>query len=258
MSIGIRSKRAVALFACGCVLFSAVFIVRARGSDHADTPAIAAAPGTDLTDVFVFPSPTNANNVVLVMNAHPLITPANTASTVFDPNVLYQFKIDNNGDFREDLVIQAKFSGTTPATQTAKISGPVLPSRIGNTAIQETPNATAVPFNVTAGTTLTNGAKVFCGPREDPFFFDLEQFYTILPDRASPVFTPTFTNTSGVAVSTSPANPNQPQAATWRSPANARDYLSGFNVLSIVIELPKTMLTGGGTSKIGVWCTTSK
>ena len=32
----------------------------------------------------------------------------------------------------------------------------------------------------------------------------------------------------------------------------------GYNVLSIVIELPKTMLTGTNGKKIGVWCTTSK
>ena len=77
----------------------------ARGSDHADTPDNAANPGQDLTDVYVFPSPSDSNNVVLAMNVSPLITPAQIGTRRFDPNVLYQFKIDNTGDNIEDLVI---------------------------------------------------------------------------------------------------------------------------------------------------------
>jgi hypothetical protein len=137
-----------------------------------------------------------------------------------------------------------------------QISGPVAPSRTGTTSVIEAPDSVTGTINTPF--TLNNGAKVFAGAREDPFFFDLEQFYTIFPDRAFPVFHPNFTNTNGTSVSTSPANPNQPQATTWRSPGTARDFLVGFNVLSIVVELPKSMLTGGGTGKIGIWITTSK
>jgi len=41
-----------------------------------------------------------------------------------------------------------------------------------------------------------------------------------------------------------PANPNQPMATSWRPAGAAVDFLSngGFNVLSIVVELPKSML----------------
>ena len=88
----------------------AILITRGHASDHADTPNIAANPGEDITDVYMFPSPTNANNVVLVMNVHPLINPGSGPSTYFDPNVLYQLKIDNSGDGVEDLVIQASSS----------------------------------------------------------------------------------------------------------------------------------------------------
>ncbi len=199
-------------------------------SDHADTPQIAAIPGTDLTDVYMFPSPNNANNVVLAMNVHPLITPATKNSTTFDTNVLYQFKIDNNLDGREDRVIQVWFEGTG-SSQVAHVAGPAIPDAVGMAGKLLTPYSVTGAFGTTFAP--TGGMQVFTGVREDSFFFDLEQFFTIFPDRATPI--------NGIPV----ANPNQPQSTTWRSPGNAVDFLSNgnYSVLSIVVELPKSMLT---------------
>ena len=242
----ILSGRKAVLLAVAVATVPALLLVRARGSDHADTPAIAASPGTDLTDVYVFPALGNPNNVVLVMNSHPLIPAGQGPSTAFDPDVLYQFKIDNNGDNVEDLVIQAKFNGTAAASQTANIYGPAAPSRTGT--VTNLLNVTPITAQVNTVYTGTNGVKVFCGAREDPFFFDLERFFQILPDRATPI--------NGIAVP--PAQANVPQATTWRAPGQAADFLYNSNVLSVVIELPKSQLTGTGSGAIGVWCTTSK
>ena len=213
----------------------AVLISRGYTSDHADTPSIAANPGQDISDVFMFPSTTNANDVVLVMNVHPLIGPGMGPATSFDPNVLYQFKIDNTGDGVEDLVIQAKFSGSG-TTQKVSIAGPLKPSTTGTANVLESAYPTTGTIN--AAFSPTAGMKVFCGAREDPFFFDLDQFFTILPDRATPV--------TGTPIS----NPNVPQAGSWRPAPGpgvvnpAQDFLSvhKFNVLSIIVELPKSML----------------
>lgn len=198
-------------------------------SDHADTPQIAAAPATDLTDVYIFPSPNNANNVVLVMNVNPLITPATKNSTYFDPNVLYQFKIDNTADGREDRVIQVWAEGTGP-TQKIRVAGPAVPKSVGANNGKLNPYATMGDFNTPF--TATTGMQVFAGVREDSFFFDLERFFTIFPDRATPI--------NGIPV----ANPNQPQATTWRPIGTAVDFLSNgnYSVLSIVVELPKASL----------------
>ena len=217
----------------------------ARGSDHADTPDNAANPGQDLSDVYVFPSPNNPNNVVLVMNASPLIPSGDPLQRRFDPNVLYQFKIDNTGDSVEDLVIQARFDGSS-FNQQCHISGPAAPAQTGVNSTLLTADPVVGTFNTPF--TLANGAQVFCGTREDSFFFDLNQFFAILPDRATPV------NNMPVAV----ADANTPKSVTFNNPGT--DFLSSnkYNVLSIVIELPKTMLTGINGKKIGVWCTTSK
>ncbi len=232
MAINFRGAVLIGLMA---IAAPAVLIYRSHASDHADTPNIAANPGEDISDVYMFPSTTNPNNIVLVMNVHPLIGPGQGPTTYFDPNVLYQMKIDNTGDAVEDLVIQARF-GTPGPNQTVTIVGPVKPSTTGSTNVLEKGQTAIGSYNKTF--TSNSGMKVFCGPREDPFFFDLDQFFTILPDRETPI--------NGVAVS----NPNAPQATSWRPAPGpgvtnpAQDFLSvhQFNVLSIVVELPKSML----------------
>jgi len=50
--------------------------------------------------------------------------------------------------------------------------------------------------------------------------------------------------------------PDTPTAGSFRDPGV--DYVAGFNVLSIVIELPTAQLTAGGNAKIGVWGTISR
>ena len=236
-------KRGLIVAAAATAVTPFALLQIAHGSDHADTPDNAAHPGQDLSDVYLFPSPSDSSKVVLVMDASPLITPAEVATRRFDPNVLYQFKIDNTGDNVEDLVIQARFSGTGD-NQKCMISGPMTPTETGIKSTWLKPDANVGTFNNTF--TLTNGVKVFCGTREDPFFFDLEQFFNILPDRAYPL------NHQEVA------DPDAPQATTFRNPGV--DFLSNghYSCLSIVVELPKSMLKGTNGDKIGVWCTTSK
>lgn len=239
------SKLKVAALIVAAVSVPALFVGKAIASDHADTPEIVGSPGTDISDVYIFPSPNNPNNVVLAMMVHPLITPATVATTSFDPGVLYQFKIDNSGDNVEDLVIQARFSGTGP-TQKCLISGPVAPSMTGTVSKQL--NTYPIEGTLNKSFTPKSEMTVFCGHREDPFFFDLEQFLTIFPDRGSTL--------TGKAIPEDQAN--IPQATSWRPTGTAVDFLSngGYNVLSIVVEVPKSAIKGA-SGKIGVWCTTS-
>src|SRR2546427_98902 len=65
----------------------------ARGSDHQDTPDVELNPAADMTDVYAFPG-ASPGRTVLVLNSWAFITPAQTGNTYFDPNLLYQFKID--------------------------------------------------------------------------------------------------------------------------------------------------------------------
>jgi hypothetical protein len=213
----------------------------ALASDHQDTPDVELNPSMDMTDLYVFPSPV-AGRVVLVMNSWGVLTPAETPTTYFDPNILYQFKIDNNHDGIEDKVIQVSFKGAG-ANQTVEVRGPLAPPVVG---AMENKLSTAAP--VITGTTRTtlgsaSGVQVYAGPRDDPFFIDLEQFFRIIPDR-KPV-------TGALS-----QLPDTPTASAWRNPGI--DFLAGFNVLSIVVELPVSDLTGSSGPNFGVWATISR
>ena len=213
----------------------------ARGSDHQDTPDVELNPASDMTDVYVFPG-ASSDRTVLVLNSWAFVTPAQTMNTYFDPNLLYQFKIDTNTDGVEDQVIQVTFDGTGSG-QTVTVRGPVAPPVAGAMGNVLASGAATVsgPINTALGN--ASGMRVFAGWRDDPFFIDLEQFFRIIPDR-KPV------------TGTLAQLPDTPSASAFRNPGV--DYVAGFNVLSIVIELPTASLVAGGNPKIGIWGTISR
>ena len=224
----------------------------APASDHADTAENVNRIGADLTDLFIFPNPSNANNVVMVMDAHGLIPAGQGANVGFDPQVLYQFKIDNTGDSVEDLVIQFRFVGTG-ANQKVLVSGPSRPMMTGTTTVFGRPSPTVGTINTTF--TTANGLKVFAGARSEPFFLDLNRFYAILPDRMTPLQGFQVDFPSIMAANTPQVNGFRgfPVGSGFDS-SPAMDFLANLNVLSIVVEMPKSML---GTGAIRVWETTS-
>ena len=234
-------KRLVYLALAVATVGTAGVIRLARGSDHQDTPEVELNPATDMTDVYAFPA-ASPDRTVLVLNTWAFITPAQTTSTYFDPNVLYQLKIDSNTDGVEDKVIQITVDGTG-SNQTVAVRGPLVPPVVGamGNKIATVPPAVSGPINTILGD--AGGMQVFAGWRDDPFFIDLEQFFRIIPDR-KPVTGPLA------------QLPDTPSASAFRTPGI--DYVAGFNVLSIVVELPTAWLTAGGNPKIGVWGTTSR
>ena len=212
-------------------------------SDHQDTPLVELNPRMDLTDVYAFPG-SAPGRIVLVMNTSGFLSPAQTPAAAFDPNILYQFKVDNDGDAKEDKVIQVTFDGQT-INQKVHIRGPFTPGSQG--AMMNTVDYTADnlegDFNTNFGS--ATAIQAFAGPRDDPFFLDLEAAFCILPDRR-PV--------TG-ALSAPCALPG---GAAFRAPADAVNYIAGYNVLSIVVEVPSSLLEGGAPGKLGIWGTISR
>jgi len=210
---------AIAAVVTGGIIFAA---------DHIDSPNVKNTPN-DITDLYVF-SGENANNLVFVGNTQGLMSPGSTATAKFDENTVIEFNIDNNNDKVEDLVIQCKYDA---ASNSMKVYGPVAPSEKGTRSKlegSETASVVVTAYGAMAPVTATsaNGMKVFAGPRDDPFFFDLTQFKKII---------------AGTATGFLPAG-------------TAQDTFAGTNVMSVVVEVPKSMLGGNGT--LNVWLETKK
>ena len=192
-------------------------------ADHADAPAVT-GNASDITDVYAFQGQ-DTNNMVFVVNTQGLLSPTATATAAFNENVMLEINIDNTGDNVEDLVIQAIKRGSK-----MYFFGPVAPGTTGVSSMVKTGSMTgSVDISQYVATPVigtANGMKFFAGPRDDPFFFDLGQFQAILGGTA----------TGFKAVGT--------------------DTFAGTNVLSTVVEVPKSLL--GNSATINVWAETKK
>ena len=267
----------------------------AKSSDHQDTYNLATRSNTsaDITDVYVFPSPSNPANVVLAMDVSPLIAPTTGTSHFFDPTILYQFKISHVSSGIEDQVIQVLPSGTG-ATQTLSLYGPVTPNEVSTVnTVAGSATGTATYNAASTFGTGTSAIQFFAGPRTDPFFFDLFAFFTFLGDRnygthssqsdggpelsaaTSPFYngdsasniapltpsydksqsaaTPSFNGFKAGTMSSSAAG----SYACSTNPASDTLFAGPFDVLSIVVEVPKSMLITSAGSTIHVWATAS-
>src|SRR5436190_18633177 len=178
-------------------------------ADHIDSPAVTNQP-SDITDLYVFRGE-NPDNLVFVANTQGLLSPASTANAKFDENTMIEINIDNNGDHVEDLVIQC-----IAKNGMMRVYGPFKPSVTGTTSYLGINHFTAqveiTPYGQPAIISEQKGVKVFAGPRDDPFFFDLIRFRQII---------------AGTATS-------------FNNPGT--DTFAGTNVLGIVVEIPKSML----------------
>jgi Domain of unknown function (DUF4331) len=195
-------------------------------ADHADSPTVTGAT-TDITDVYVFQGQ-NTSNMVFVGSTQGVLSPSATGAAKFDPNTLIQFSIDNTGDNVEDLVIQALYDATT---NKMNFYGPVKPSATGIQSKLEgavTASVAVTAYGSTAVTATQGGMTVFAGPRDDPFFFDLDQFKKVVGGTATGF--------------------NKP----------GKDFFAGTNVLSVIAEIPKSMLNAPSSGAVSVWMTTRK
>lgn len=84
----------------------------AAASSHREAPIVALDQKADITDVYAFRSNgTGTPKVTLIMCVDPFLEPGNGPTWFpFDPDILYEIKIDNNNDATEDVVLQIRFT----------------------------------------------------------------------------------------------------------------------------------------------------
>ena len=228
-----------ALATIGVAAAAIVAAQRVYASDHQDTPEVELNPRMDINDVYAFPG-ANDTRIALVLTTS---SPIAGAAASFDPNLLYQLKVDNTGDAVEDLVFQVTFDDGVGANQRYTVRGPVAPPMAGTKTMLAT-TGTVVTGTVGSTSGSATGIQAFAGLKADPFVIDLEQFFNIIPDRRP---------------STGPlATQNGAPASSFRMPGV--DFLKPFNTLAIAIELPKSALQSStaADAKFGVWGTISR
>ena len=193
--------------------------VPASAADHLDAPGLTPPGGDtrmDITDVYAFQSPSNSENTVLIMGVNPLAGVLNDG-TFRAGNASYAFKIDTDGDARENLTFRITFSrpdnslaqrvtiGLNPGVD-SDLGGPMR-NRIGKGMTNEV-------------IALDGGGMLFAGVMDDPFFFDLEGFL----------------------------------ALDFCAPGEERpNFFAGLNISAIVVEVPGAWFD---TNNIGVWART--
>jgi hypothetical protein len=199
-------------------IFSAIIGLVAIAADHIDAPATQGT-SADITDFYAFQGE-NTNNLVFVANIQGLLSPTASATASFDENVMIEINIDTNDDKIEDLVIQA-----IPRDGKMYFFGPSAPASPGlNSFVNVTATKSEVaitPYGSNAIIGTQNNMKFFAGPRDDPFFMDFARYSAIIAGNA-----PGFNNPGS-------------------------DTFAGSNVLSIVVEVPKSSI--GGSGKINTW-----
>ncbi|HJT87490.1 MAG TPA: DUF4331 domain-containing protein [Bryobacteraceae bacterium] len=259
-------------------------------ASHREAPITALDQKADITDWFTFVSPEHPDKVIMILNVDPFLEPSNGPNYFpFDPNILYEMKVDNNNDGEEDVTFQFRFKTETrsPGVFTGFVGGllgipPItaldgpgsegLNLRQSYTVTMVTKSSRqdlgagqtlyAVPTNVGPRTmpsysllrqqgiyTLANNVRVFAGTVADPFFIDLGAAFDSLNFRQA---------AGGGVLSAAVDSDDQNNYAP--------NSLAGYNVNTIVLELPITMLTRDGKTHtaqekeavIGTYGTTSR
>jgi len=238
-----RRERIVPILAVTVVLAGMAAARTLVASDHQDTPEVELSPRYDVNDVYAFPA-TDPSRIALVLGTSSPLTPSGTPSARFGTKdkELYQIKVDVNGDAVEDLVFQITFTGKEK--QKVTLRGPYTPKTTG---AQGNVLVGGKQIKGSVGEVIgdAKGVQLFAGPRDDPFFIDLEQFFRIIPDRRP---------------STGPLSVLPAPASSFRAAGEAVDFVRNFNDLAIVVELPVAMLSADGKhpGRFGVWGTTSR
>ncbi len=241
----------------------------AFASSHREAPITALDHGADVTDWYAFVSYDHPDRVTMILNVDPLLEPANGPNYFpFDPNVTYEMLVDNNRDGIPDIKFQFRFNTEIrlPGVFTGFVGGiagiPPITALDGpgseglslrqhytvtmvknghSTDLTAGKTAYAVPSNVGPLTMpnyqslfnqgiydLSNNVRVFAGTVDDPFYIDLGAAFDSLNFRMG---------VGGILTKEVDSDDKNNYAP---------DAVAGFNVNTIAIEIPITMLTQDG------------
>jgi Domain of unknown function (DUF4331) len=254
----LRSVLTKTAFACGIAFMalgftSAIHPAKIQASDHDDGDIDVRSRALSLTDLYVFReqdqnSSAAADDLILVMNTNPRSLARQ--QYFFSTEARYEFKIarvnnlDGTPTGSPDMTIRVTFGAAhsstrrQPMTITLLEKGkqPVVINRTqSNRPIVTTPLISANDPVTNAIEIKGRGVSVFAGLREDPFYFDVEQFFRV---RAGLL--------------------GRGPSVGFRTADKALDFAKGYNVNTIVMRVPRRLLQSGTqATTFDTWLTIS-
>src|SRR6478735_3090321 len=172
---------------------------RASASSHSEAPLISQDPRADNTDLYAFVSPDDTSKVTMIANYIPLEAPASGPNFYsFDDNVLYEIRIDQDGDGVPDIGYQFRFTTKTVNHETFLYNtGPITVNPDGTYANWNRPQT----YSVTLVHFKKDG-KVENGGKNGPVV--LGDNLPTPPDNVGPRSTPAYDTLAANAVQSLP------------------------------------------------------
>lgn len=253
-------------------------------ANHREAPITALDHKADITDVYAFRSYGGVNagtHVTMIMSVDPFLEPANGPNWFpFDPDILYEVKVDNNNDALADVTFQFRFTteqrlpnlfqvyAGVPGGSTAPANSPppvppgtlIVPPRIssfGAVGLGQRQSYTVTMIKGGVATELSSGRSLFAVPANvGPRTMDYEALFNEgtygLPGNMN-VFAGTTDDAFWIDLGGAFDTLNTGKAPPVLSAAEdaafvnfAADTLSGYAVNSIAIEVPIATLTRTG------------
>src|SRR6266567_3968106 len=213
-------------------------------SSHREAPLISEDPTADNTDLYAFRSPDKPSTFTVVSNWIPGEDPAAGPNYyTFSESARYDIYIDRTGDGRPDVTYRFRFKtptgpyflGNTKQTWTATRNGKRFASGktpIDNVGPRFNAFAGAEEYEKAAESTIVHkrGVSIFAGQRDDPFFADVGAIFDLVAIR---------------------------KAGTTGNKGGGKDFLSGYNVHSIALQIPISRVDNKSHT-IGVWSSTDR
>ena len=241
-----KKKNRLLGIALGLVLIAGFGAISIMASDHDDGEVDTKGRNLNLTDLYAFrekdQNPSAADGyLVFIMNTNPRSLARQ--QYYFSTRARYEFKVTRvtNNDAtptgKPDVVLRFEFGAPNAYNQqqvklTAIRNGDASSATGVTTPLSPNPNTAPTINQVSLG---GQPFAVFAGLREDPFFFDVEQYFRV---RAG---------ARGLG-----------PAVGFRSPDKAIDFAKGYNVNAIALRVPIKFLQGStSATTFDVWQTIS-
>lgn len=251
-----KNKLITAALLAACALTGTGLAAQyAKASDHDDGSQGTKSKATGLTDLYIFREKdqnpaASADDLIFVMNSNPRSEAGK--DYYYGTDTRYEFHVaraksnDAAPTGEGELVMRFEFGAPSTTTRqqalrmtfqdSGKDAVSAASTKAGGAILTTARGATPVINQLDVG---GQEVTVFAGLREDPFFFDVDQFFKVRASAAAR------------------AGGDKQAQVVFRKPGV--DFTAGLNVLSLVVRLPKQLLamSGDPTSTYDVWETIS-